>query len=319
MARTEGVTINGVLNLNKPTGETSMNMVRMVKRLTKEKKVGHGGTLDPLAAGVLPICFGQATRLMEPLVDGTKLYRTKVRLGETTDTYDSDGTIVSTADATGISRQDIESGLIRFTGLIWQVPPMYSALKQGGERLYDLARAGFEVEREARSVKVSRIEIVKWELPDLVLDIECGRGVYVRSIGHDLGQALGCGGHVIDLQRLKAGPFRMEDGVSPDAFATAVENGTWRDLIHAPDTVVQNLPAATVSGAWESFVRNGRPVKLGPRETIGKVQHGDLWRIYTHDGQFLALARFDKPLGQWKPEKVFDSGPMVRQTDHVLS
>ena len=296
-----------------------MNMVRMVKRLTKEKKVGHGGTLDPIATGVLPICFGQATRLMDPLVDGMKLYRTKIRLGETTDTYDSDGTIVAKTDPGNVSRQDIEEALIGFRGVIAQIPPMYSALKHSGERLYALARAGFEVEREARMVKVSRIEIIEWESPDVLLDIECGRGVYVRSIGHDLGQALGCGGHVIDLQRRKAGPFRVEEGVSPDVFAAAVEQGTWHELIHTPDSVVQNLPAATVTGALESFVKNGRPVRLGSRESLGQVQHGDLWRVYTHDGQFLALARFDKPLGQWKPEKVFAPSSKTGQKDHVLS
>lgn len=313
------MTINGVLNLCKPAGETSMDMVRMVKRLTKEKKVGHGGTLDPIASGVLPICFGQATRLMDPLVDGTKLYRTKVRLGETTDTYDSDGAIVATADASKVTREDIETALGSFRGSISQVPPMYSALKHGGERLYDLARAGFEVERKARAVQVSRLEILEWESPDVVLDIECGRGVYVRSIGHDLGQELGCGAHVVELERRKAGPFLVEDGVTPEAFAAAVEAGTWRDMIHTPDTVVRHLPAATVSGALETFVKNGRPVTLGPREATAQVQHGDLWRVYSHDGQFLALARYDKPLGQWKPEKVFDPEPQARQKNTALS
>ena len=313
------MTINGVLNLNKPVGETSMDMVRMVKRLTREKKVGHGGTLDPIASGVLPICFGQATRLMDPLVDGTKLYRAKVRLGETTDTYDSDGTIVATSNATGVTREAIESALEAFRGQILQVPPMYSALKHGGERLYDLARAGFEVEREARSVKVSRLEILEWNSPDVVLDIECGRGVYVRSIGHDLGQALGCGAHIIELERRKAGPFIVENGVTPEAFAAAVEAGTWRDFIHTPDTVVQHLPSATVTGAMESFVKNGRPVTLGSREATADVEHGALWRVYSHDGQFLALARFDKPLGQWKPEKVFDPEPVARVKDPALS
>ena len=143
--------------------------------------------------------------------------------------------------------------------------------------------------------------------------------MYVRSIGHDLGNALGCGGHVVDLQRRKAGPFRIEDGVSPEAFTAAVERGTWRELIHTPDTVVQNLPAATVTVALEAFVKNGRAVRLGPREGLEQVHHGDLCRIYTHDGQFLALARFDKPLGQWKPEKVFDPRSPFRQKDHALS
>jgi tRNA pseudouridine55 synthase len=313
------VIINGVLNLNKPAGETSMDMVRMVKRLTSEKKVGHGGTLDPIASGVLPICFGQATRLMDPLVDGTKLYRTKVRLGETTDTYDSNGTIVATADATGVTREDIEAVLEGFRGEIAQVPPMYSALKHGGERLYNLARAGFEVEREARTVQVSRLEILEWDSPDAVFDIECGRGVYVRSIGHDVGQALGCGAHVIELERRKAGPFLVEDGVTPEDFAKAVEAGTWRDFINTPDTVVKHLPASMVNEAMESFVKNGRPVTLGPRETTSDVQHGELWRVYSHDGQFLALARFDKPLGQWKPEKVFDPDPSTRLKDPALS
>ena len=296
-----------------------MDMVRMVKRLTREKKVGHGGTLDPIASGVLPICFGQATRLMDPLVDGTKLYRTKVRLGETTDTYDSDGTVVETADVTGVTRQDVEAALEEFRGEIAQVPPMYSALKHGGERLYDLARAGFEVEREARTVQVSRLEILEWNSPDVVFDIECGRGVYVRSIGHDVGQALGCGAHVIELERRKAGPFLVEDGVTPGDFAKAVETGTWRDFIHTPDTVVKHLPAATVSGAMESFVKNGRSVTLEPREPTTDVQHGDLWRVYSHAGQFLALARFNKPLGQWKPEKVFEPEPPVRLKDSALS
>ena len=296
-----------------------MDMVRMVKRLTREKKVGHGGTLDPIASGVLPICFGQATRLMDPLVDGTKLYRTKVRLGEATDTYDSDGTIVARSDATGVRREDIEAALEAFRGQILQVPPMYSALKHGGERLYDLARAGFEVEREARAVKVSRLEILDWDSPDVVLDIECGRGVYVRSIGHDLGQSLSCGAHVIELERRKAGPFRVEAGVTPEAFAQAVEAGTWRDLIHSPDTVVQHFPSSTVSGAMESFVRNGRPVTLGLPDATADVQHGDLWRVYSHDGQFLALARFDKSLGQWKPEKVFDPEPPTKMKNPALS
>ena len=313
------MTINGVLNLCKPIGETSMDMVRMVKRLTKERKVGHGGTLDPIASGVLPICFGQATRLMDPLVDGTKMYQTKVRLGETTDTYDAAGKIVETADPSGLTRDDVEAALESFRGLISQVPPMYSALKQGGERLYDLARAGFEVKREPRAVQVFRLEILEWAPPDVVLDIECGRGVYVRSIGHDLGQALGCGAHVVELVRRRAGPFTVEESVTPETFVEAVEAGTWRELIHPPDTVVGNLPSATVTGALETFVKHGRPVTLGPREATAQAQHGDLWRVYTHDGRFLALARFDRPLGQWKPEKVFDPEPPAKQKDPALS
>ena len=300
------MTVNGVLNLYKPAGDTSMDMVRMIKRLTGQKKVGHGGTLDPIASGVLPICFGQATRLMDPLVDGVKRYHTRVRLGETTDTYDSAGTIVARADATGITSADIEAALEAFRGSIRQVPPMYSALKQGGERLYDLARAGFEVEREPREVQVHSLTLDAWEPPDAVLDIVCGRGVYVRSIGHDLGAALGCGGHVVELERRGAGPFTSADAITPDRFKEAVEVGNWLDLVHPPDIVVSNLPAGTVVGALETFVKSGRPVVLGGREGLDPPRHGELWRVYGHDGRFVALARYDKPTGQWKPEKVFD-------------
>ena len=303
--------VNGVLNLYKPAGETSMDMVRMVKRLTGQKKVGHGGTLDPIASGVLPICFGQATRLMDPLVDGVKRYHTRVRLGETTDTYDSAGTITATADASGVIREAVEEALERFRGVIQQVPPMYSALKQGGERLYDLARAGFDVKREPREVVVHTLTLEAFEPPDVVLDIVCGRGVYVRSLGHDLGEALGCGGHIVELERRGAGPFVSDDAVTPDRFKEAVQAGDWMDLVHPPDIVVSNLPAGTVAGALETFVKSGRSVVLGGREGMDPPQHGELWRVYGHDGSFIALARYDKPTGQWRPEKVFDAAPQT--------
>ena len=300
------MTVNGVLNINKPTGETSMDMVRMVKRLTGEKKVGHGGTLDPIASGVLPICLGQATRLMDPLIDGVKRYHTRVRLGEATDTYDSEGTVTERADASAITQDEIEAALEAFRGVIQQVPPMYSALKHGGERLYDLARAGFEVKREPREVVVHSLTLEAWEPPEAVLDIVCGRGVYVRSLGHDLGAALGCGGHIVELERRGAGPFSVDDAVTPEQFKDAVEAGKWMDLVHAPDVVVSNLPAGTVVGALEVFVKSGRAVVLGGREGMDPPSHGELWRVYGHDGRFLALARYDKPTGQWRPEKVFD-------------
>ncbi len=307
------MTVNGVLNLYKPTGETSMDMVRIVKRLTGQKKVGHGGTLDPIASGVLPICFGQATRLMDPLVDGVKRYHTRVRLGETTDTYDAAGTVTATADASGVTRENVEAALEEFRGVIQQVPPMYSALKQGGERLYDLARAGFDVKRDAREVVVHSLTLEAFEPPDVVLDIVCGRGVYVRSLGHDLGQALGCGGHVVELERRTAGPFKSDDAVTPDRFREAVEAGEWMDLVHPPDIVVANLPAGTVAGALETFVKSGRSVVLGGREGMEPPRHGELWRVYGHDGSFIALARYDKPTGQWRPEKVFDGGQQGRR------
>ncbi len=303
------MTVDGFLVIAKPPGGTSMDVVRAVKRLTREKKVGHGGTLDPIAEGVLPICLGQATRLMESLVDGTKRYTARLRLGVTTDTYDSTGNAVKTADPSGVTREAVESALGQFRGVIAQVPPRFSALKQGGERLYDLARAGITVEPEARTVKVFSMELRGWSPPELELDTECGRGFYVRSLAHDLGEALGCGGHLVQLTRMRTGPFALDDAVTLEQLAEAVEAGTWRDLLHPMDSVVSGLKAAVIDKVSEAQIMQGRSLILG-RRTGPPTEHGERCRLYSVDGRFLALARFDRPLGQWRPEKVFgaDSG-----------
>lgn len=299
------MTVDGFLVMAKPPGATSMDVVRTVKRLTREKKVGHGGTLDPIAEGVLPICLGQATRLMEPLVDGTKRYTARVRLGVATDTYDSTGSAVFTADPSGVTREAVEAALERFRGVIAQVPPRFSALKQGGERLYDLARAGIAVEPEARTVTVFSLELREWSPPELELDTECGRGFYVRSLAHDLGEALGCGGHLVQLTRQRTGPFNLDDALTLEQLATATEAGTWRDLLHPMDSVVSGLRAAVIDRLSEGQVLQGRSLILGHRADPPPA-HGERCRLYSADGRFLALARFDRPLGQWRPEKVFN-------------
>ena len=173
----------GFLNFHKPVGITSMEGLRQIKGITGQRqKVGHAGTMDPLAQGVLPICFGQATRLMEYVLSGTKRYRVDIKLGETTATFDAEGEVVKSGDPSGLTWQDIETVLPAFTGVVQQTPPMYSAVKVNGQRLYKLARAGIEVEREARTVEIYDIEIVDFATPKLVLDVECGRGVYMRSL-----------------------------------------------------------------------------------------------------------------------------------------
>ena len=302
-----GPAINGFLNLYKPLGITSMESLRRVKRITGQRqKVGHGGTMDPLARGVLPVCFGQATRLMEYLVSGAKRYVMDVRLGESTTTYDSEGEITATRSVEGVARAGVEAALEPFVGVVEQVPPMYSAVKVDGQRLYKLARAGVEVEREARTVEIHSIRVTRFDLPDITLDVECGRGVYMRSLAHDLGEALGCGAHVIDLERRSCAGFSSDDGVTLEQLEqdSATPEG-WLKHLHPVDWVVRDLKTVTVGQAAEKFLRNGQSVSLGrPGVNAGYLEQ---FRAYNPSGHFLALVRFDRAGNSWKPLKVFNS------------
>ncbi|MFN3975258.1 MAG: tRNA pseudouridine(55) synthase TruB [Dehalococcoidia bacterium] len=310
------MTAHGILNLLKPQGMTSMDAVRRVKRLTRERSVGHGGTLDPLATGVLPVLFGQATRVMDILIEGRKVYRGVVRLGITTDTYDVTGRVLATADPSGVSQEQVGAVLQRFLGTITQVPPAYSALKQEGEPLYRRARRGEEVQPKPRRVRVFRLDILAWTPPTFVLEIECGRGVYIRSLAHDIGQALGCGAALEALERLQAGPFRIEDGIALDAFAQAVAEGTWKSLLYPPDYVVRHLKAAILGPGAARLASQGQDIPLGRRGLL-LAQHGELCRLYTQDGRFLALARYDSSKGRWHPEKVFN--PPLEEGEQAIA
>lgn len=305
--KTTTPTVNGFINLYKPAGITSMEALRRVKRITGQRqKVGHGGTMDPLARGVLPICFGQATRLMDYVVDGSKRYVMDVKLGESTTTYDAEGEITSQRDTDGITEQQILSALQGFIGVVDQVPPMYSAVKVDGQRLYKLARSGLEVERQPRSVEIHSVQLTRLNLPELTLDVECGKGVYMRTLAHDLGEILGCGAHVIDLERRSCGGFSSEDSVTLEALEEAAHSpGGWLDLLHSLDWVLRGFKAITVGAAAERFLRNGQPVSMGnPNISAGYMEQ---FRAYNSDGQFLALVRFDRASNSWRPVKVFNT------------
>ena len=295
--------VNGFLNLHKPAGITSMDAVRRVKRITgQRRKVGHAGTLDPLADGVLPICFGQATRLMELVVSGWKQYRMTVRLGATSNTYDAEGNIEEIADPSSLTRGDIGASLHNFVGEIDQLPPMYSAVKVDGHRLYDLARAGREIERTPRRVSVRSIAVENIRLPLVTVSVECGKGTYLRSIAHDFGQALGCGAYVTELTRLSCGQFTSADGITPDTLEQAAASGEWANHLHPIDWALQQLPAIQVEPHDARAVRNGQaisgPAPLDPEDP-------QLWRIYGPDEVFMALAR-PKAGGVLAPTRVFD-------------
>ena len=303
----------GFLNFRKPTGITSMEGLRRIKAITGQRqKVGHAGTMDPLAWGVLPICFGQATRLMDYVLSGTKRYRVAIKLGETTATFDAEGEVAESGDPSGISRTTVEAALPSFTGVVQQTPPMYSAVKVNGQRLYKLARAGIEIERDARTVEIYDIEIAEFDNPKLVLDVECGKGVYMRSLAHDLGGVLGCGGYVTDLVRSYSGGFSIDDAVTLEQLEEAneaKENG-WLEYLHSIDSVLTGLRAVTVHHKAEQYLRNGQSVGVG--RAAPDAGFLEQFRIYSEDGRFLALARCDLGSSTWKPVKVFQNlGPSL--------
>ncbi len=189
-------------------------MVALVRKLTGERKVGHAGTLDPNATGVLPILVGQATKLARFLTDATKVYRAEICFGSATTTYDSSGTITQKGDATPLTLDQIRLALNSFCGLTLQIPPMYSAIKHHGKPLYQLARSGIEVPRSPRKVNISRIDVIDWQNPIITIEVECSKGTYIRSLAHDLGQKVGCGAHLSELTRLQCGPFTIDKAIS---------------------------------------------------------------------------------------------------------
>lgn len=292
--------MDGILNIDKPSGKTSFSLVAMVKRLTGERHVGHAGTLDPLASGVLPVCLGQGTRVVEFLQDATKTYRAQIELGVVTDTYDAAGSIIQRRDSSGISREQLTAALTPFCGLIRQIPPMYSAVKHQGKPLYQLARAGITVERGSRLAQIYRLELVDWQPPLATIEVICGKGTYIRSLAYDLGQALGCGAYLKRLIRLRYGLFDIKDAISLPQLEDACRYGYWRQFIHPIDSVLLHWAALVVSDDNRQNIRHGRPLVL-ESGTFAENR----CRVYALDGHFIAVLRFNPERGQWQPEKVF--------------
>ncbi len=292
--------MDGILNINKPDGITSYRMVALVKRLSGERRVGHAGTLDPMATGVLPVCLGQATRIVQFLAEESKTYRAGIVLGVTTDTYDASGKVVGREDPSGIRREQVEAALASFRGVIQQRPPMYSAVRHQGRKLYQLARAGITVERKSRPATIYHLDIIDFQPPLVTIDVECSKGTYIRSLAHDLGQSLGCGASLKSLVRLSYGPFDIENAVNLPQLEDAFHRGDWERFLHPMDFVLSAWPAAAVDEATEQAIRNGVPITL-PLEASG----GNRCRAYTADGHFLGVLRFILEKGLWHPEKVF--------------
>ncbi len=287
----------GLLNVYKPAGPSSHDLVSWVRRGTGVRKVGHGGTLDPAATGVLVLCLGPATRLSEYLLGSPKTYVARVHFGIESNTYDAEGEIVA-RNPRPISREQVETALAGFRGEIAQVPPLYSAIKRGGRKLYELARAGQMVELAPRAVTIHRLELLAWEPPIATLEVVCSAGTYIRSLAHDLGRAVGVGAHLAALERTVSGRFRAEEAVPWEQLAAAMTDGSWRQYLLPPDLALADHPAMYLDAAGLDEVRHGRRVPVA-----ADMVDASLARAYDPEGRFVAV------LGRrgdwWQPVKVF--------------
>jgi tRNA pseudouridine55 synthase len=281
---------------------TSHDVVDVVRRLAGQRKVGHAGTLDPMATGILLVCLGQATRLSEYLMAGRKRYRATIVMGVETDTYDAEGDVVSTGGRTEFACHEIESSLAGFVGPIEQIPPMYSALKRGGQSLYKLARQGQVVERKPRPVEIDEIRLLDWTPPALILEVACSPGTYIRSLAHDLGQRLGTLAHLTALVRLRSGHFALEEAVSLERLEEAFQHGQEALYLLPPDEALLDWPAIIVGAQDAQRIRQGQAIdcEQPPPGTAAALS-----RAYSLDGDFLAIMAYHPPSQRWRPKKVF--------------
>ena len=294
-------TLSGVLNLNKPGGLTSRAVVDMVVRPLRETKVGHAGTLDPLATGVLVVCVGAATRLIEYVQRMSKTYRTTVLLGARSDTLDADGQVVAVESPRVPSAPEIRTALAAQVGTIAQIPPQYSALKVHGRRAYDLARAGHAVDLAPRHVIISRIDVLAYAWPRLDLEIDCGSGTYIRSIARDVGEALGCGGLVEVLTRTRIGPFTLDDAHEPVGLTAESISSRLRPTLEA----VSQLPWLSLSPDQIAAIGQGRA--LTADQFGGAVPTGEV-ALLGPDGALVAIAEGIAGSGRIEPRRVLASG-----------
>jgi len=295
--------MDGLLVVDKPAGWTSHDVVARMRRLTGVRRIGHAGTLDPLATGVLPLGIGQGTRVLEYAGDADKVYFATVRLGASTDTYDADGRVTEEGDASMVAEEEARAALASFVGTIEQRPPAYSAIKQGGVPLHRLARAGRDVEVPVRRVTIYAIDEVAYEPPHVRFRVHCSKGTYVRSIAHDLGERLGCGAHLAALRRLRSGAFAIEQATTLERFEAALADGSWPARILPLDAPLLDRPAVILDRAAAARLADG----VAPPEA-GLVARDVPVRAYDPDGILLAVLRTAGERG-WRAEKVLLGHP----------
>lgn len=276
--------MNGIILVDKPAGWTSHDVVGKLRGLLHERRIGHSGTLDPMATGLLVVFVGRATRAVQFAEADTKRYIAGIKLGVTTDTQDTSGNVLNEKE-THVSRGELEAALGGFRGKIQQIPPMYSAVKIGGKKLYELARKGKEVERKPREIEIISLEVTDGTENDFVLDVRCSKGTYIRTLCNDIGDALGCGGCMSSLRRIQAGAFCIENAHSIEGIKSSCEDGTAEELILPVDTLFAEYPRLTVSEKTEKKLRCGNLVSVDAAD--------GLCRVYSQTGEFLLLGKVE--------------------------
>lgn len=286
--------IHGVVNIKKEKGYTSHDVVAKLRGIVGQKKIGHTGTLDPDATGVLPVCLGKATKLCDMLTDKSKTYETVLLLGKTTDTQDISGTVLSEGSVAGIDNDAVIKCIGGFVGDYLQIPPMYSALKVNGKKLYELAREGIEIERKARPVVIHEIKILEVDLPRVRMEVHCSKGTYIRTLCHDIGQKLGCGGCMEELVRTQVSRFHIEDSLTLDQVAAYKAEGRLEEILTPIDEMFSEYEAVTLKKEFASFAYNGN--MFMPKHIREKIELSDgrFVRVYDEEGTFIAIYKFEK-------------------------
>lgn len=294
------------MNIYKEAGYTSHDVVAKLRGIVGQKKIGHTGTLDPDAVGVLPVCFGSATKLCDMMTDKSKEYEALMRLGVTTDTQDMSGTIL-TESAVHVNGSEVRDAVMGFVGGYEQVPPMYSALKVNGKKLYELAREGREIERQPRHVDITFIRITGMDLPEVRFEVGCSKGTYIRTLCADIGDKLGCGAVMAELKRTRVGNFRIEDSIRLSKVEELMRQGAYEDYIIHPDSMFMEYEGAAVKPEAESALLNGNklyPQQLDPDSPVFFAD-GDRIRVYNGRREFRAVYTYVKSEGVFKPFKMF--------------
>lgn len=297
--------IHGIINVHKEKGFTSHDVVAKLRGIVGQKKIGHTGTLDPDATGVLPVCLGKATKLCDMLTDKNKTYETVLLLGLTTDTQDISGTVVKETSTANLCEADVREAILSFVGEYQQVPPMYSALKVNGKKLYELAREGIEIERKARPVSIFSINIKKIDLPRVRMEVSCSKGTYIRTLCHDIGEKLNCGGCMETLIRTKVSCFEIADSVTLAQIQEQKDAGRLEELITPIDAMFAEFEAVTLKEEFEAFAYNGNVFLPKHIEGDSKLTDMQKVRVYNKSGEFIAIYQFVKEKHIFQIEKMF--------------
>lgn len=288
--------IHGIINVYKEKGFTSHDVVAKLRGIVGQKKIGHTGTLDPDATGVLPVCLGKATKLCDLLTDKDKTYEAVMLLGKTTDTQDITGAILEERSTESLTEEKVREAIESFIGDYDQIPPMYSALKVNGKKLYELAREGKVVERKARPVKILDIRIIEMDLPRVRMEVSCSKGTYIRTLCHDIGEKLGCGGCMESLIRTRVSAFQIKDAKTLAEIETLKQEGMLEKILVPIDEMFPSYPKITVKDDWKAFAKNGNPLELKIlKEADGQNEENQV-RLYDEAGKFIAIY-------QWKEKK----------------